>query len=213
MQGFRPEVYHRESPLFSDDVAKLVTPEFLSILDDVYQLSLFRTARPLHKNISGCNLDSLFRQQRLGVEHHLLNYIASTPKNTNTPLEQCLQFSLLLFINTAIWVNFDTSCAIVRVPAENLKQKLEAFDVTSMTHSDSISRVLLWVHFLGVHTATDRGQRKRYINTLRQFCQTCHNTTVDQFRELLFDVIDAGQAFDKTIPLVFTECTQEGQRT
>lgn len=66
---------------------------------------------------------------------------------------------MLLYINVAIWVNFETTCAILRVLAARLKDELMKLQLSYIPSHYTFLKVMLQVYLIGAYTACNLADR------------------------------------------------------
>lgn len=196
--------------MMSREVESLLTSECLEIMIDLRNLSLFREFFPRQEVVSGFDTEWLFKHQRLAAEHRLLHHMASQPECRVTAFERCLQLSLLLYINTALWFNFESTCAILRVLATRLRSNILSFEIEPVLYS-SLELPLIWMHFVGAYATNNEGERPWYTERLGKLLEIACVESVDALRSVLSRTFYIKEIFDDALSLIFTESIRQSQ--
>jgi hypothetical protein len=199
-------VHPQASTTLLVDKNQLISAETFSILSQLRRLSLFRRCSASNEQYSGYDGESIFKYGRLAVEHRLLEHIQSCAQSETPSLERSFQYALLLYVNIALWVNYENGCAILRVPAARLKSELSAFDVRLITDHLSKSKLLLWIHYIGAYTSSNRVDDVWYIKRLGILLQTLGITSCQNLRMVLWEFLQGGLIYGARLESIYKEC-------
>ena len=180
-----------------------ISPFCQQIFEKIYDLALY-TRAPDQSNFDKPEGSCLFLYQRLALEQELLCHLAMELPEKN-PSEACVYIGLLIFINTAFWINFDSSCAILTNLSYHLRQRWSQTEELLHGHNLGHRRLLLWLLFLGAHASRNTGTFTWFLQQLQVIAQVLSIGSKAELEEALADFIYIQGPYRKTLHELSTE--------
>lgn len=154
----------------TEAVAQFLTPFCQQFIHDLRDLVLLTQGHPSEFDKASQDTFpefSLFLHQRLALEQALLEHIANSDMEIS-PFEACTHIGLLLFINTAFWIHFESSCAILLNLCWQLRQRLNRLEheedlLTAMEYSFA----KVWLLFIGAYASRKTESYYWFVQRLR----------------------------------------------
>jgi hypothetical protein len=198
----------------TDQMKSTLSQDCISSIVDLRELSQFKN---LVSDLDSCedNSTSAYRLQRLVLEHRILKHTDLLSAANFLELSMCL--GMLLCINSAIWINFHPSCAILKVPARRMRSVILEMESTGTTplysKMDWLQPWMAWLMFIGAFAMYNEPERVWYASKLGAMCEAMELRNEEDFRKVLSGTLYVETTFDQWLPEIFFEAISSSQRT
>lgn len=154
-------------------VSDLFQKQFVSILLDLRYLNLFRIFSPnKNESIAEYTTVDLCNFQKLHIERQLLTYMNLDTSPNDASVGGCCRLAVLLFINTAFWLNFPPTPPFSETKSRVLKPRWRPLirlngGNTGSHHPICSYGCYLWVHRHPLVRRSVRGSRPKWRGSSR----------------------------------------------